>query len=72
MLGNWKVLAEEAKRIGVVVDVVIHNDLMQEAQCLAERWVQEGWQRTLPGGENMAKNNETKAIELVIIVKLFL
>ena len=35
---DWNVSAEDAKRIGLVLDVVPHNDLMQEAQSLAERW----------------------------------
>merc|ERR1719186_2577812 len=42
MLGEgWKVSAKEAKAIGLVLDVVSHNDLPQKAQKLAEKWISE-------------------------------
>ena len=73
MLGeDWNVSAEDAKRIGLVLDVVPHNDLMQEAQSLAERWAKEGRQRTIPGGWNIAEYKEINATESLRIADAFL
>lgn len=55
---GWKVTADEAKKIGLVLDVFHQQDLMVKAQELAENWVTEGRTRNIPGGQNIAEYKE--------------
>jgi enoyl-CoA hydratase/carnithine racemase len=49
MLGKegWTPTAAEAKEAGFVMEVVKHEQLMQRAQEIAEKWVKEGKVRNL-------------------------
>ena len=58
MIGEgWKVSAEEAKEIGLILQVVPHNELMTKAQELAENWVKIDKMRTIPGEGNSSEYN---------------
>ena len=56
---GWKPSAEEAKEIGLVQWVVAHENLLDEAQKIAEGWVADNAVRTFRDG---ARRDELKAI----------
>lgn len=56
---GWVPTAEEALEIGLVDRCVPHDDLMVEAQKMAEQWIKQGRERTYPVG---ATRDELKAI----------
>jgi len=74
MLGpeGWKPTAREAKDAGLITGVVADADLQNEAQKIAEAWVNEGKGRGFRGG---ATRDELKAInarESVAVATAFL
>ena len=72
MLGEgWKVSAEDAKKIGLALDVVPRTDLMPKAQELAEKWVTEGRKRTIPGGGNIKEYKEVNLRESIQLADAF-
>ncbi len=56
---GWVPTAAEAEEIGLVDRCVPHEDLLSEAQALAEQWIAQGRERTYPIG---ATREELKAI----------
>jgi len=68
---GWKVTAEDAKKIGLVLDVVTQEELMIKSQELAEKWVSEGRQRTIPGGGNVSEYKEINKQESHILADAF-
>ena len=73
MIGEgWKVSAEEAKEIGLILQVVPHNELMTKAHDLAENWVRIGRKRTIPGGGNFSEYREINDQESVKLADAFL
>jgi len=69
---NWEVSAEEARMIGLVSEVVAHKELMERAQMIAESWVAEGRERTIPGGGKIEEYKEINAAESVKVADAFL
>ncbi|MEN0067846.1 MAG: enoyl-CoA hydratase/isomerase family protein [Myxococcota bacterium] len=61
MLGQegWKPTATDAHEVGMIDEVVPHDELMPRAQALAESWVAEGRKRTFKAGST---REELKAI----------
>jgi peroxisomal 3,2-trans-enoyl-CoA isomerase len=61
MLGEegWKPTAAEAKAAGMVLEVVAHDKLLDEAQRLAEQWITDGAVRKY---RDPAELNELKAV----------
>ena len=52
MLGpeGWRPTAEEALEVGLVDEVVSHDELLDRAQAVAEEWIAEGRTRTFRAG----------------------
>jgi len=69
---GWKPTADEAKTVGLVVDVVPHDQLMEKAQALAEQWVAEGRKKTIPGGGDVAEYKAVNAQESIALADAFL
>jgi len=61
MLGpeGWQPDAAEALEVGLVDEVVPHEELLPRAQAIGERWVAEGRTRTFRGGST---RDELKAV----------
>lgn len=69
---GWKPTGAEAAEIGLVQRVVPHDQLMDEAQKLAESWVEEERPRTLRDGASVAELKAVNAEESVRIADAFL
>ena len=69
---NWKVSAEDAKRIGLVLDVVPQAELLLKSQELGETWVAEGRKRTIPGGGQVAEYKEINLKESHVLADAFI
>jgi len=50
LIDCWKPTAAEAKEIGLVAEVVPHEELVARAQQLGEEWVRSGRERVIRGG----------------------
>lgn len=65
---NWKVPAKDAKEINLVDDVVPHEELLEAAQTLGEKWVAEGRTKITARGyddfDNLRAINEKESIAL--------
>ena len=72
LLQGEKISAEEAKNIGLVLDVVPHDTLLDEAQTLAETWIREGRTRTIPGGQSVEEYKQVNKVESVRVADAFL
>ena len=66
------VCAEEAKDIGLVMEVVEHDMLMQAAQAVAEEWVVKHKTRKMIGGGSKDEYSELNAKESVAVADAFL
>ena len=69
---GWKVSSEEAKEIGLVLDVVPHDELMSKAQMVAEEWAIQGRKRTIPGGGDPREYHEVNDKESILLGDAFL
>ena len=67
-----KITATEAKDYGLVLDVVPHEQLMVEAQVLAENWISQGKKRTIPGGQDVLEYKAVNRRESVEVADAFL
>jgi len=64
--------ATEAKSIGLIQQVVHHEELMSKAQALAEQWVGETRKRTIPGGGDVEEYKAVNARESIALADSFL
>lgn len=74
MLGpeGWKPDAEEALEIGLVDEVVAHEDLLDRAQAIAEAWVEEDRPRTFGAGSTREELEAVNARESQELADAFL
>ena len=74
MLGEegWEPDAEEALEIGLVDEVVAHDELLDRAQELAEEWVEEGKERSFGAGSTREELKEVNARESRQLADAFL
>lgn len=69
---DWPPTAQEAKEIGLVTEVVPHDDLQARAQELAESWIAEGnLKRTAMGFEDLDNLFEVNARESKELARAF-
>ncbi|PID43566.1 MAG: crotonase [Proteobacteria bacterium] len=73
MLGKegWKPTAAEALEAGLVKWVVPDNRLSDEAQRIAEEWVEQGVTRSYPGGSTLEELEEVNKRESVQLADAF-
>merc|ERR1719291_1112193 len=69
---GWKPSAVEAKEIGLVKDVVPHDQLMERAQELAEEWVKIGKVKEIPAGGSVEEYKAVNAKESLELANAFL
>jgi len=69
---GWKPTAAEAKEIGLVKEVVPHDQLMEKAQELAEEWVATGKAKEVPAGGNVEEYKAVNAKESLELADAFL
>jgi peroxisomal 3,2-trans-enoyl-CoA isomerase len=70
---NWKVPAKDAKEINLVDKVVPHDQLLDTAQALAEKWVAEGKTKvTARGYEDFDKLRAVNEEESIALSKAFM
>eukprot|EP00092_Neocalanus_flemingeri_P080239 GFUD01100074.1.p1 GENE.GFUD01100074.1~~GFUD01100074.1.p1 ORF type:complete len:305 (+),score=107.79 GFUD01100074.1:55-969(+) len=69
---GWKPSAAEAKEIGLVQDVVQHDQLMVRAQELAEQWVAAGKVKEIPAGGSVEEYKAVNAKESLELADAFL
>ncbi|MGM0559253.1 MAG: enoyl-CoA hydratase/isomerase family protein, partial [Myxococcota bacterium] len=74
MLGEegWQPDAEEALEIGLVDEVVAHDELLDRAQDIAEQWVEEGKTRSFGAGSTLDELKEINARESQKLADAFL
>jgi len=74
MLGEegWKPTAREAMEIGLVREVVPHDQLLARCQALGEEWVQKGKRKEIPGGGSVQEYKEVNAKESLQLADAFL
>jgi len=74
MLGpeGWKPTAAEAQEVGLVKEVVPHEQLLTRAQELAEQWVREGKTKEIPGGGSVEEYKAVNAKESRDLADAFL
>lgn len=74
MLGKeaWKPTAQEAKDAGLITDVVADDQLMAEAQRIAEAWIAEGKTRSFRAGATREELKAVNAKESVDLANAFL
>jgi enoyl-CoA hydratase/carnithine racemase len=74
MLGEegWKPTAAEALEVGLVDEVVPHDELLPRAQALAEAWVAEGRTRQFRAGSTREELHEINARESEALGDAFL
>ena len=72
LLKGEKISAKDAKEIGLVMDVVPHDNLLQEAQKIAESWVLSGKKRAIPGNQDVEEYKEVNKRESVKVADAFL
>jgi len=69
---GWQPNAHEAKEIGLVKHVVPHEQLLEKAQELAEKWVTEGRVKTIPAGGTVEEYKAVNARESLELADAFL
>jgi Delta3-Delta2-enoyl-CoA isomerase len=72
---DWEPTATEAKELGLITEVVPHAELMDTAQSLAEKWIQEGKHlkpRTAMGYEDIERLKAVNAEESIALGNAFL
>lgn len=67
-----KISAAEALSIGLVIEVVKHAELLTRAQQLAEIWISQGRQRTIPGNQDVSEYKNVNRKESVQVADSFL
>lgn len=75
LVEDWEPSAEEAKAIGLITEVVPHEQLAEYAQNLAEQWIAEGKHlvpRTAMGYKDLKRLKEVNAKESVDLGHAFL
>lgn len=74
MLGaeGWQPTAEEAHAVGMVDEVVPHDELLSSAQARAEAWVAEGRTRQFKAGSTQQELKEVNARESRVLADAFL
>lgn len=74
MLGKegWKPTAAEALEVGLVQWTASHEDLMDEAQRIAQQWAEEGAERSFRGSSDRAELKAVNARESIQIADSFL
>lgn len=74
MLGKegWKPTAQEALEAGFVRWVVPQEELLDEAQRIAEEWIEEGATRSFQGGSTLEELKEVNARESIGVADSFL
>ena len=69
---GWKPTAAEAKEIGLVKEVVSHEELLSRAQSLGEQWAKEGRKKTIPAGGSVEEYKKVNAKESLDLADAFL
>merc|ERR1712215_211448 len=64
--------AYEAKKVGLVLELVKHEDLMREAQALAELWKDSGKKRKMIDGGDREEYSALNALESIAVADAFL
>lgn len=74
MLGpeGWKPTAAEALEVGLVKEVVPHDQLLARCQELAEEWVAGGKKKEIPGGGSVEEYKAVNAKESLELADAFL
>jgi len=74
MLGDegWKPTAKEAAEVGLVQEVVPHDELLPAAHRLAQSWIAEGRKRTYPGGFSAQELEAINERESKVLARAFL
>ena len=69
---GWKPSAQEAMEIGLVKEVVPHDQLMERAQEIAEGWVRTGKVKEIPAGGSVEEYKAVNAKESLDLADAFL
>lgn len=69
---GWKPTAKEALEVGLVKEVVPHQQLLQRCQELGEEWVRDGKKKEIPGGGDVAEYKDVNAKESRDLADAFL
>ena len=69
---GWKPSAVEALEIGLVKEVVPHDQLLTRAQSLGEEWVREGRRKQIPAGGTVEEYKRVNAKESQDLADAFL
>jgi len=69
---GWKPSGREAAEVGMVLEVVPHDRLMQRAQEIAESWAAADKQKEIPGGGSVQHYKQVNADESVQLADAFL
>lgn len=69
---GWKPTGSEAAEIGLADKVVPHESLLEEAQRMAEAWIEEGHQRSYRAGASRDELKAVNARESVEVANAFL
>jgi len=69
---GWKPNGTEAASIGLAAEVVSHDQLMKRSQEIAEGWVLEKKQRTIPGGGSVEEYKRVNLEESILLADAFL
>ncbi len=74
MLGpeGWKPTGTEASEVGLADQVVPHEELLEAAQSLGERWIAEGRERGFRAGSTLEELKAVNAAESVNVADAFL
>lgn len=74
MLGEegWRPTGAEAAELGLVLEVVPHEQLLPRAQAIAEEWVEQGKAREFRGGSTLEELLEINARESIELADSFL
>ena len=69
---GWKPSAAEALEIGLVKEVVEHENLLARAQELGEKWAREGKKKEIPAGGTVEEYKAVNARESLELADAFL
>jgi len=69
---GWKPNGAEAASVGLATEVVPHEQLMKRSQEIAEGWVREKRQRTIPGGGSVEEYKRVNLEESIRLADAFL
>jgi len=69
---GWQPTAEEAKQVGLVKEVVPHDQLLPRSQELAEEWVAAGKVKEIPAGGSVTEYKAVNAKESEELADAFL